>query len=61
MVDFGRSERDLYDETIIIWVSHSVESYDKNTLEYCKNIYDSEKRTISRVSKVSIWNFKEKF
>ena len=38
-------------------ISHSVKSYDEKTSKNCRNFYDTEKRIISKLSKISIRNF----
>ena len=47
-----RSELDLSDKNIKI----SVESYDEKTAEYDRNFYVTEKRIVSKLSKISIPN-----
>ena len=59
MVDSNRSELNLSNETIRI--SFSVISYDEKTVKNECNGYDVKKHIISKLSKISIPNWKKNF
>ena len=54
---FDRSQQDLSDETIIILISISVESYDEKTAGNYRNCYAAEKRLVFKLLKILILNF----